>query len=117
MSNLSAAPDNPPLLAARCSLSPHELGLDGFNVGDEYLFQNWGTVVTVFTPRLNYIGGNEREFREAGTIRLVDFRAYFAITGKSAADYGVEDTYPSPTDKNGSETPQDAANGTSQDTI
>jgi hypothetical protein len=106
MSNLSAAPDNPPLLAARCSLSPHELG-----------FQNWGTVVTVFTPRLNYIGGNEREFREAGTIRLVDFRAYFAITGKSAADYGVEDTYPSPTDKNGSETPQDAANGTSQDTI
>ncbi len=76
------------LRAARCSLSPHVLGLDGLSVGSYYLFEEYETMVSVYLPRLDHMSRLKiLSVREAGTIRKLDFRAFFVCTNKTGADY------------------------------
>lgn len=78
------------LQVARCSLNPYDLGLTGFECGENYLFEEFvdSGLVTVYWPRLNKIRGIDAfTVREAGTIRRLDFRAFFSVNGETGADY------------------------------
>lgn len=76
------------LKVVRCLLSPHELGLLGFEAGSYYLAEEFETLSTVFLPRLDYLDRiDPTALREAGTIRRVHYRAYFHATAKTGKDY------------------------------